>query len=78
MSTESFKSIRSGWKSVIQITVKVTYGDILFGIANPNEDIMISILNLRIMYATWYIHICKQDHFQPILTNYIKLVKDTL
>ena len=35
-----------------EITVKVIYCDMLFGIANPNDDIMIDILNLCIMYGT--------------------------
>ena len=54
-------SIRHWWKSVIEITVKVTY-HILFGMANPNDNIMITILNFCIMHGKWYTGVNKIIH----------------
>ena len=58
------------------ITLDVT--NVLFGIANPNDDHIIDILNLCILYGKWYIHQCKQEGDQIFLMNYIKVVKDKL
>ena len=73
-----WNSIRHWWKAVIEIiTVKVTYCDFLFGIANPNDDIMIDILNSCIMCGKWYIYKCKQNNLQlSLYTDGKKQIRD--
>jgi len=53
-------AIQKWWKSVLEITIQITECDILFGIANPNDDTVLDILNLCIIYAKWYIYNCKK------------------
>ena len=66
------------WKTVLEVDISIQVQDVLFGILNYNDDIIIDILNFCILYAKWYIYKCKTDGIHLFLPNYIKLLKDTL
>ena len=66
------------WKSVLEIDINIQVQDVLFGILNYNDDIIIDILNFCIIYAKWYIYKCKIDGIQLFLPNFVQMLKDTL
>ena len=65
-------------KNIIGVSIELSAKDVLFGISNTNEDNIIDILNLCILYAKWYIHKSKKDNVQLFLPDYIRMVKDKL
>jgi hypothetical protein len=71
-------AIQKWWKSILEVTIDLNEIYILFGKPNTNDDGMIDVLNMCILYAKWYIFTCKKDNVQLFLPNYVKLVRDKL
>jgi len=62
-------AIQKWWKSILEVTINLNEIYILFGIpnTNTNDDSMIDVLNMCILYAKWYIFTCKKDNVQLFL-----------
>ena len=66
------------WLSNIECTFKLTPVDVIFGICNPNDDNVISIINYCILMAKYYIAETKKNENEPNLYDYLRFIKHKL
>ena len=71
-------AVENWWKITLQMSIPLNAKHVLFGMPNPNEDKIIDVLNLCILYGKWYISECKKNNTQLFLPNYIRMVKGKL
>ena len=77
-----WRSFFTWWKTVYDTVINVSPLDIIFGINNPEHDIVLNSLNFCILYAKYFIYKCKINslgisfrHFKSELKNRIEYEK---
>ena len=70
-----WNSLENWWNEVFEITLKLETTDVIFGFPNPNNDIMINIFNLCILWAKWYISLCKQKEVTASIHPFLSFLK---
>jgi hypothetical protein len=66
------------WKAVSKMAFPIDTYDILFGIPNPNNDIIIYHMNYLILHALYYIYVTKITSKTPKLFEYVLVAKRNL
>jgi hypothetical protein len=66
------------WKATRQMIFPIDTYDILFGLPNPNNDIIIDQLNFTTLQAMYYIYVCNKKDIKPELYYYLLELKSIL
>jgi hypothetical protein len=66
------------FKAMVKVSFPIDTYDIIFGIANPNNDMIITNLNYIILYGKYYIYLTKQKGKELELYNFLILCKNAL
>jgi hypothetical protein len=66
------------WKSNMSMLFPVDTYDILFGLVNPNSDVIILQLNFMMLHGTYYIYKSKQQGKNPELYEFLVEIKSVL
>lgn len=73
-----WKSIINWWKNMLGCTIMLCCNDVIFGISNGNEDPVIDVMNLTILYAKYYIHMRKSNNDDIFFPDFLLFVKQKL
>jgi hypothetical protein len=73
-----WNSFFAWWKSNMSMSFPVDTYDILFGLVNPNSDIVILQLNFMMLHRTYYIYKSKQQGKIPELYDFLVEMKNVL
>ena len=66
------------FETTLEMIVQLHASCVLFGTPNSNEERVIGILNVCMLYSKWYIWTCNSDNLQLFLPCYVQLVKNKL
>ena len=77
-TTLFWQSVFTWWKSLFEFSLNLTVLEIIFGIPNVNEDIIINMYNMVILYAKYYIYVTKKTRGQLQLFEFILDLKQEL
>ena len=75
---EFWDSFFKWWKNTIKVMFPIDTYDILFGLSNPNEDIIINQINFATLHAMFYIYNCNQKQERPELYYFLMELKGTM
>ena len=57
---EFWSLFKNWWHKCYDVNIALGAADVIFGILNPNEDIILDVLNYCILFAKRFIHKCQQ------------------
>jgi DNA-directed RNA polymerase subunit L len=66
------------WTNATGIGMPISCNEILFGLPNPNKDIVIKHYNYLIIYAKYYINKCKQTNAELFLYTFLLQLKNAI
>ena len=66
------------WKGIFEFSIKLKETDILFGIPNPNNDMLIDVFNYCILFGKWFIFNAKQKAENVFFFNFLCELKNKL
>jgi hypothetical protein len=75
---EFWDSFFHWWKAVSKMSFPIDTYDIIFGIPNPNDDIIVLHINYLILHALYYIYVTKKTPKKPMLYEFILEAKKCL
>ena len=73
-----WKYIFNWWSHATGISMPISRNEILFGLPNPNRDIVIKHYNYVILHGKYYINKCKQSNTDTCLYSFLLNVKNAL
>jgi hypothetical protein len=73
-----WNSLFTWWKSVMLMLLPIDTYDILFGLANPNKDSIITQLNFTTLHGMYYVYNCNRKEETPVLYNFLLELKNSL
>ena len=63
------------WRSCMKIMFPIDTYDILFGLNNPNDDVIINQINFTTLHAMYYIYNCNRKQDIPELYHFLMELK---
>ena len=73
-----WKQIFNWWNHATRIVMPISCNEIIFGLPNPNNDIVINHYNYVILQAKYYIYKCKQSNNELCLYQFLLSLKNAL
>ena len=64
------------WNNIYETNMNISTLDTIFGIVNAENDIALYVLNVCILYAKYYIYICKLDSKQITFRVFKQCLKE--
>jgi hypothetical protein len=73
-----WKLIFNWWNHATKIVMPITSNEIIFGLPNPNKDVVINHYNYVILQAKYYIYKCKQGNKELCMYQFLLSLKNAL
>ena len=73
-----WNNIQTWWKASFDFNINLSILEILFGIPNENEEHILDIYNLVILYAKYYIYVSKKKEKKLDLYDYLLDLKNEM
>ena len=71
-------SFKEWWKNEFNIAFHLHPLEIIFGVANTEQDIVLNALNFCLLYARYYIYRCKLNNLNTCFKKFQKELKDRI